>query len=302
MVVDDHAAVAAVLAARAAADGRPALSEHKAARLFRGSEVELVNERRVITGYAHAAHHNAARPELAHWALEVVVDPACHDATAIGVDLISAARDTLPETARLTVWAWRGDDVAAAHALGLREVRVLYEMHRLLPIGDGVSVPEGVEIRRFRPGVDERAWLAANNAAFADHPENGALDLENLSLRLRQPWFDPKGFLLAWKRDRLIGSCWTKLHPRRVGEIYIIGVVPGYQGVGLGTALVRAGLKDLAERQDAREAMLYVDAAAVEAVAFYKAFGFRVAFTTREFVVQEGRGPSGAPRVDQPKG
>ena len=293
MVVDDHAAVAAVLAARAAADGRPALSEHKAARLFRGSEVEFVAEGRVITGYAHAAHHNAARPELAHWAVEVVVDPACRDGTAIAADLISAARDTLPEAARLTVWAWRPDDVTAAHALDLREVRALYEMHRLLPISDGVSVPEGVEIRRFRPGVDEQAWLGANNAAFADHPENGALDLENLRLRLLQPWFDPEGFLLAWRGERLIGSCWTKLHPGRVGEIYIIGVVPGYQGGGLGTALVRAGLVDLAERQNAREAMLYVDAAAVQAVAFYRAFGFRVAFTTPRVRRARGTGPIG---------
>lgn len=299
---EDHADVASILAARAAIDGRPAVSEHKAARLFRGSEVELVLENHALTGYAHAAHHNAARPELAHWALEVAVDPSARDPVAEAIELIEAARSHIEEGDRLTVWAWRPDDAAAARTLELPEVRTLYEMHRRLPVADGAIPPSGVEIRSFRVGVDEEAWLAANNAAFADHPENGALDLDNLHIRFHQPWFDPEGFLLAWRGGQLVGSCWTKLHPRRIGEIYIIGVVPTHQGSGLGTVLVHAGLEDLAERQGAREAMLYVDAADERAVEFYRGLRFRIAFSTHEFMVRERR-PDGASRHrDHPKG
>lgn len=299
---EDHADVASILAARAAIDGRPALSEHKASRLFRGSEVELVSGTRTVTGYAHVAHHNAARPELAHWALEVAVDPSVRDPVAEAIALIEAARQHIADGERLTVWAWRPDDAAAARALGLPDVRTLYEMHRPLPVEDSVVTPPGIEIRPFRVGVDEPAWLAANNAAFADHPENGALDLDNLHVRFRQPWFDPEGFLLAWSEESLVGSCWTKLHPGRIGEIYIIGVIPGHQGSGVGTVLVHAGLRDLAERQGAREAMLYVDAADTRATAFYQALGFRVAFSTHEFMLQDARGGDGSGRRDHPNG
>jgi mycothiol synthase len=299
---EDHADVASILAARAAIDGRPALSEHKTARLFRGSEVELVLETHTVTGYAHAAHHNAARPELAHWALEVAIDPSVRDPVGSAVELIQAARSHVGDEDRLTVWAWRPDDAAAARALDLPDVRTLYGMHRSLPVADGADPPPGIEIRRFRVGVDEEPWLAANNAAFADHPENGALDIANLHVRFHQPWFDPDGFLLAWRGGRLVGSCWTKLHPRRVGEIYIIGVVPEHQGSGLGTVLVHAGLDDLADRQGAREAMLYVDAADQRAVEFYAGLGFRVAFSTHEFLVRTRQLPGPSAYRDQPKG
>lgn len=228
----------------------------------------------------------------------MAVDPASRDPVGVAVALVTAARDHLGGRTPLTVWAWRQGDLAAVATLALPEVRALYEMRRPLPVADGVPSADGVVLRRFRPGVDESAWLAANNAAFADHRENGALDLDNLAVRLRQTWFDPEGFLLAWQGSTLVGSCWTKLHPGGLGEIYIIGVIPSHQGHGLGAALVQAGLHDLAHRQGATEAMLYVDAAAVRAVSFYVTLGFQVVFTTREYAVgADHRRPP-----DQPKG
>ena len=79
-------------------------------------------------------------------------------------------------------------------------------------------------------GVDESAWLSANNAAFAGHPENGRMTRRDLELRMAQGWFDPSGFFLAWANGELAGSCWTKIHDDGTGEIYIIGVVPAWRG------------------------------------------------------------------------
>ena len=77
----------------------------------------------------------------------------------------------------------------------------------------------------------------------------------------------------------MVGSCWTKRtdDPGRppIGEIYVIGVDPSTQGLGLGPALVADGLDHLARRCGAEIGMLYVDAANAPAVAMYGRLGFR---------------------------
>src|SRR5690606_10535850 len=117
------------------------------------------------------------------------------------------------------------------------------------------SLPAGVRLRPFRPGADEPAWRSLNARAFADHPEQGRWTLADLRLRMAEPWFDPAGFLLAERETdgRLLGFHWTKVHakdpsstggePAPIGEVYVLGVDPQAQGLGLGRALTLAGLR-----------------------------------------------------------
>ena len=69
------------------------------------------------------------------------------------------------------------------------------------------EVPQGAVLRNFEPHRDEAAWLEQNNAAFANHPEQGAWRQHDLDERTEEPWFDPSGFL---PRS-------TDVSPRRVG-------------------------------------------------------------------------------------
>ena len=139
--------------------------------------------------------------------------------------------------------AWLpGSDARLVEALienGFVVDRQQHQMRVGLPLSQSVVWPGGVEARPFQPGRDEAAWLTVNNRAFLNHPDQGGWIEDALTRRMTEPWFDPDGFLLAWRGDDLVGFCWTKVHagPHPVGEIFVIGVDPGAQGLGLGRAL-----------------------------------------------------------------
>ena len=93
---------------------------------------------------------------------------------------------------------------------------------------------------------------------------------------MAQPWFDPDGFFVAWDGSEIAGSCWTKLHENGLGEIYIIGVVPGFEGRGLGRALLGRGLDHLHRARHVTTAMLYVEDDNHRATKLYSRLGFVV--------------------------
>jgi mycothiol synthase len=213
---------------------------------------------------------------------------------------------------RLRLWA-HGDHPSAsalALSLGFERHRVLCQMRRSLyaPV-DAPALPRGVRIRAFRPGLDDTRWVELNTRAFAHHPDQGRWTLKDLRVRMTEPWFDPAGFLLAERvpepddapepdgasltdgaagpdGDRpLLGFHWTKVHGALraegddvhqhdpIGEVYVLGVDPAAQGLGLGTALTLAGLRYLRGR-GLDQAMLYVDGDDRGAVHLYQKLGF----------------------------
>ncbi|MFC9813565.1 mycothiol synthase [Streptomyces virginiae] len=209
-------------------------------------------------------------------AAELVVHPALRGrghGRAMGMALLAASGK------RLRVWAHGGKSAARhlAQVLGLTLFRELRQLRR--PLTEGAPLPDpvlppGVTVRTFQPGTDDAAWLAANAAAFAHHPEQGSLTQRDLDDRIAQPWFDAKGFFLAERDGELAGFHWTKVHAAdQLGEVYVVGVLPGAQGGGLGKALTAIGLQHLAA-QGLPTAMLYVDADNPAALAVYEGLGF----------------------------
>jgi mycothiol synthase len=207
---------------------------------------------------------------------QVLVAPA-HRRNGVGTLLV---RRMLTEAVSpLQIWA--AGDRPAAQALaartGLQPVRTLLIMTRPLTgdLADPVPVP-GVQIRTFVPGRDEEAWLAVNAAAFVDHPEQGRITVDDLRDRMAEPWFDPEGFFLAIRDDAVVGFHWTKQHPNRLGEVYVLGVDPAAGRRGLGKALLLTGLRHL-EQQGNSGVQLYVEADHARAVGLYRAYGFSTA-------------------------
>lgn len=303
-------AVADLAAASERVDGFRFLSDHLWLDLHDASGVVLAA---VIAGESGIVAYAQASPANRGVIVESTVDPDHrHDAglepavlEALFTELSRATPD--PASALASVPADDGIAVtwwthhvgphhdAIANTLGLTPVRDLLQMQRPLPTEMAVTV----ETRSFEVGRDEEAWLAVNNRAFAAHGEQGGWDLATLHQREAESWFDPSGFRLHERDGRLAAFCWTKLHhaPQTdadansdaggdtgisVGEIYVIGVDPDFQGLGLGRQLTLAGLESIFQR-GMPTGMLYVDGDNTPAVGLYDALGFSVVRTDRAY-------------------
>ncbi|MCD1146291.1 mycothiol synthase [Kocuria sp. LUK] len=282
--VPPAAELAALAARAAAADGDPPFSDQTLVELRSGGpgRVRTVLGRDAGGELAGAA---VAVQDAGVPVVELVVDPA-HRGHGLGGALAAALAAEL--TGSVRAWAHGGHPGAAVLAArhGLRPVRDLHRLLRPLrgaadlPLPD--ALPAGFRLRAFEPGRDEQEWLRVNAAAFADHPEQGRMSLEDLREREAEAWFDPAGFLLAVPEDdpgTVAGFHWTKTHPGEdgrppLGEVYAVGIAPEHQGAGLGRALTAAGVNHLA-RSGPAEVMLYVDGDNTAAMRLYEALGFR---------------------------
>ncbi len=188
---------------------------------------------------------------------------------ALATEVLAAAEVT-------SAWA-HGDHPAAARlatSLHFVRTRELWVMRRptATPL-PALVVPPGIAVRGYQP-ADAGAVVAVNAAAFAQHPEQGAMDAADLAARMGEPWFDPAGLLVATdERGSMLGFHWTKLHSPEVGEVYVVAVAPDAQGRGLGRTLTLAGLHHLAGL-GVREILLYVESDNLPARAVYERLGF----------------------------
>lgn len=267
------------------ADGHAPVGEHTYLSLLSGeteSSLAFVEEGDDgIIGYLHLL---ADRSDDG-WTFETAVHPA-HRTD----ERLTHHAETAMEVARarggatLRAWLYGATWPTSLAALGFRPERELRQMRVLLPLAPPEYPPQ-LTITSFEEGRDEQEWLTLNNAAFAGHPENGSWDLEILSDRQAQPWWDPEGVVMAREAGRLVGFCWTKDHGDGLGEIYIIAVDPEQRRRGLGRALTLDGLARLHQRGCGR-GMLYVDAANRGALALYESLGFTLHHVDVAMIVQ----------------
>lgn len=266
-------------------DGMRPISEHVWLHLReggddRGQHVVASDAAGTVVGYAHLDVTDPVDGPSA----ELAVDPSARR-VGLGRRLIDELVRHSPD-GRLRLWA-HGEQAGAAElatSMGFRHARVLWQMRRSLfaPM-PRPRFPDGVMVRPFRVGTDDAAWLALNARAFAQLPDQGGWTAVDLDRRLREPWFDADGFLVAWFGDRMVGFHWTKVHGatpsggqhhhEAIGEVYVVGVDPARRGTGLGRSLTLAGLHHL-RSLSLSQAMLYVDATNTAAIALYESLGF----------------------------
>lgn len=279
----DAPAVAEVLelvSAGARADGLSALNEQTILNLRHGgpeasAHLMIRDTDGTLVGYA-----NLDLSDEGSCAVELLVHPM-HRHNGHGEALLTQLIERAAAEHRQSVTIWAHGDHPTALVLADRHdfsrARVLWQMRRRLAEGDGLDAPaEGITIRPFAPGRDETKLLEVNNAAFADHPDQGGWTVRDIAMRERESWFDPDGLLLAERDGEVLGFHWTKVHgsgESAIGEIYVLGVAPAAQGLKLGAALTAAGLRHLRAR-GLKTVMLYVDESNQRAVRLYTRAGF----------------------------
>lgn len=211
--VDD---VLRLINATAQADGTMPISEHVLLHLRHGGDEHgqhllARDDTGELLGYAHLDVTDSVQGASA----EMLVAPTDRR-RGVGRALITNLTD-LTAQGRLRLWA-HGEQAGArelAESMGFRTTRVLWQMRRsLLAALPRVVLPPGVTIRSFLPDSDAAAWITLNAQAFAGHPEQGSWTLEDLTMRMAEPWFESTGFLLAVAEEtgELVGFHWTKVH------------------------------------------------------------------------------------------
>jgi mycothiol synthase len=181
------------------------------------------------------------------------------------------------EEIHLGLFAKPASDLAGIlESRGYTRVRTFLRMTINLKAGyPAAGAPEGIEIRRFRQGVDDRAVHGVIEESFADHFRFAAEPHEEwVSRRTGHPEFDADLWLVAWEGDEAVGA----VLPYAFGDlgwVRELGVRTRWRGRGIGKALLLATFRAFDLRQRDRVS-LGVDADNTSgATRLYEAVGMR---------------------------
>jgi mycothiol synthase len=248
--------------------------------------VEL-DDRPVAVGIAG---HDPTSPGAAfHW--RAVVD-AAHVGRGLGAWLVAWAigiadhrsAEEGPYDLQTIIPAPDEAGGALLEASGFEQVRIGWDMHLDLPVDEiDRSQPEGVHLRTFEPGRDERTFWRVAEAAFEQHFGHAPTPFETWV----QEWYaadswDPARVLLAEQGGEVVGElAWVDADPD--GYIVSVGVLEAHRGLGIAQALLRRAFADI-ETAGFAHATLSVDAEnATGAVQLYRSVGMEPVREDRVF-------------------
>jgi len=232
-----------------------------------------------IVGFALATRDPASEGSALHWF--GVVDPESRG-RSLGTSLVGWAALRAEERAKAEgAFALRTMCPApdeAAHELfasaSFVHVRTIWDMHRDLPNDASVGTPpDGVTIRAFQTGRDERTFWRVSEAAFEGHFGMTPSPFESWE----GEWYgsddwNPDRVLLAERDGEVVGELgWVDAMPD--GYIASLGVLEAHRGHGIAKALLRRAFTDIAQAGFANATLSVDTENATGAVGLYRSVG-----------------------------
>lgn len=156
--------------------------------------------------------------------------------------------------------------------------------------------PEGVAVRVFAPGVDERPVFDTIQEAFADVWGRAPMRFERWAEWTGQAGFDPALWFLAGAGGDIVGAVLAEQEPDS-GHVVQVGVRRAWRRRGVGLALLLHTFGEFYRRGE-RRVFLTVDAESLTgATRLYERAGMRVAlyFAKYQKVIRPGSDPRVAP-------
>ena len=175
-----------------------------------------------------------------------------------------------------------------AELLGRHGYALSHTIYRMaVDLDEQPAVPplsNGVAVRRFRAGHDERPLYDAMRLAFADDRRRSDEPYATWTARLTQHAdFDPGLWFVACVADQIVGAVVAYDHGD-LGWIRTLGVRPEWRRRGVGGALLGQALEEL-RRHGQRHVELGVDAQnTTQPLRLYERAGFRVTFAYASYV------------------
>jgi mycothiol synthase len=138
---------------------------------------------------------------------------------------------------------------------GFEPVRHFYRMERSLH--DPISVPkfpDGFSLYQMNGEEDAQAWVDLFNQSFVDHWNHHEMKLEECLYWLNHnPHYRPELDLVAIAPDGTFAAfCYSEIDPdynirigRNLGAVHLLGTRRGFRRMGLGRAMLLAGLHQL---------------------------------------------------------
>ncbi len=228
--------------------------------------------------------------DIAVWMQALPNDPSSVEASLVRWIVGRAGEISRENQQPVDVLAFVGEHrlprAAAFDVAGFSVVRKFVEMRCRLA-NSVISSPhcEGYSIRPIAGEKEIPNWVAALNDSFAEQWRYHELTVEQaIHFARHDPCYRPQGDFVAISPDGSIaGLCQCVIRanagPARslpVGRIALLGARPAHRRIGLGSALLRTGLRWL-QNQGINEASLGTDANDLgSAMSLYQRTGFEV--------------------------
>lgn len=165
--------------------------------------------------------------------------------------------------------------------LGFQLIRREHELRLALNEATVRESAASFAIRHLQPGEEDKLTHIQNRSFAGSWGYNPNTE-EEIRYGTSTGAYTPEEILLACEGDRPVAYCWTGVAYREgadmnegIGYIGMIGVDPDYRGLGMGRAVLLAGLSYL-KSKGLRIAQLTVDGENEVARALYRSVGFRV--------------------------